>query len=95
MNKPNKNKCKQNQMNRYNNPVSIIRARDWCIHICRMITTSGLTLVKQIYKENKKTLLNDQSFIISGFYSIEIVRLNFFLFFCKYVKHVYIAFVLV
>ena len=82
-------------MNRSNNPVSIVRARDWCVYICRMNTTTGLALVKQIYKQNKKTLLNDQSFIISGFYSTENVGMKFFLFFCKYVKRVYTAFVLV
>ena len=44
--KPNKNKCKQNQMNGSNNPVSIVKARDSCGHICQTNTTTGLALVK-------------------------------------------------
>ena len=84
-------------MNRSNNPVPIVRARDWCLHICRMNTTTGLTLVKTNLKIKKKTLLLmfDLSFIIIGFYLTENIGMKFFLFFCKYIKHVCIAFVLV
>ena len=82
-------------MNRSNDPVSIVRARDWCLHICRMNTTTGLALVKTNFQTKNLLLMNDLSFIISGFYSTENVGMKFFLFFCKYIKHVCIAFVLV
>ena len=82
-------------MNRSINPVPIVRARDWSVHICRMNTTTGLALVKTNFQTKNLLLMNELSFIISGFYSPENVGMKFFLFFCKYVKRVYTAFVLV
>ena len=65
-------------MNRSNNPVSIVRARDCSVYICRTNTTTGLALVKTNFQTKNLLLMNDLSFIISGFYSTENVRMKFF-----------------
>ena len=43
-------------MNRSINPVSIVRARDWCVHIYRTKSTESLAVIKiDLYKINVKS----------------------------------------